>query len=109
MSTHKEKVEKALYLTMDPAVIKPMVENRIRTENRRISMMFSYLQGFNTYLEEYSAEVVITELNKYLADMKTILLQYTAHIDKYIGDGIVSEFGTPIRHEKHPLLAVACA
>lgn len=106
---HKEKVEEALYSTMDPAVVKLMIENRIRTENRRISVMFSDLKGFTIYSEEHSAEVVITELNKYLADMETILLQYNAHIDKYMGDGIMSEFGAPIRYEKHPLLAVACA
>jgi len=52
---------------------------------------------------------VITELNKYLADMETILLNYNAHIDKYMDGGIMSEFGAPIRYVKHPLLAVACA
>lgn len=109
ISAHKEKVEEALYSTMDPAVVKLMIEGRIRTENRRISVMFSDLKGFTNYSEEHSAEVVITELNKYLADMETILLQYNAHIDKYMGDGIMSEFGAPIRYEKHPLLAVACA
>ena len=94
---------------MDPAVVKLMIENRIRTENRRISVMFSDLKGFTQYSEEHSAEVVITELNKYLADMENILLTYNAHIDKYMGDGIMSEFGAPIRYEKHALLAVAAA
>lgn len=106
---HKEKVEETLYSTMDPAVVKLMIENRIRTENRRISVMFSDLKGFTNYSEEHSAEVVITELNKYLGDMENILLQYNAHIDKYMGDGIMSEFGAPIRFEKHALLAVASA
>ncbi len=106
---HKEKVEEALYSTMDPAVVKLMIENRIRTENRRISVMFSDLKGFTQYSEEHSAEVVITELNKYLADMENILLTYNAHIDKYMGDGIMSEFGAPIRYEKHALLAVSAA
>lgn len=106
---HKEKVEETLYSTMDPAVVKLMIENRIRTENRRISVMFSDLKGFTAYSEDHSAEVVITELNKYLGDMENILLQYNAHIDKYMGDGIMSEFGAPIRYEKHPLLAVACS
>ena len=106
---HKEKVEETLYSTMDPAVVKLMIENRIRTENRRISVMFSDLKGFTQYSEEHSAEVVITELNKYLADMENILLTYNAHIDKYMGDGIMSEFGAPIRYEKHSLLCVAAA
>lgn len=94
---------------MDPAVVKLMIENRIRTENRRISVMFSDLKGFTQYSEEHSAEVVITELNKYLADMENILLTYNAHIDKYMGDGIMSEFGAPIRYEKHALLSVSAA
>ena len=106
---HKEKVEEALYSTMDPAVVKLMIEGRIRTENRRISVLFSDLEGFTSYSEEHSAEVVITELNKYLGDMETILLQYYAHIDKYMGDGIMVEFGAPIRYEKHALLAVTSA
>lgn len=106
---HKEKVEETLYPTMDPAVVKLLIENRIRTENRRISVMFSDLKGFTQYSKEHSAEVVISELNKYLADMENILLQYNAHIDKYMGDGIMSEFGAPIRYKKHALLAVAAA
>ncbi|MEX2132210.1 MAG: HD domain-containing phosphohydrolase [Pseudohongiellaceae bacterium] len=109
IKAHKEKVEEALYSTMDPAVVKLMIENRIRTENRRISVLFADLKGFTQYSEEHSAEVVITELNKYLADMETVLLQYNAHIDKYMGDGIMAEFGAPIRFEKHPLLSVTCA
>ena len=109
IKAHKEKVEEALYSTMDPAVVKLMIENRIRTENRRISVLFADLKGFTQYSEEHSAEVVITELNKYLGDMETVLLQYYAHIDKYMGDGIMAEFGAPIRYEKHPLLACACA
>ncbi len=107
MLAHKEKVEEALYSTMDPAVVKLMIENRIRTENRRISVMFCDLKGFTAYSDQHPPEEVIAELNKYLADMETILLQYNAHIDKYMGDGIMSEFGAPLRHEKHALLAAA--
>lgn len=106
---HKEKVEEALYSTMDPAVVKLMIEGRIRTENRRISTMICDLKGFADYSDEHPPEEVITELNKYLADMETILLQYNAHIDKYMGDSIMSEFGAPIRYEKHALMAAASA
>ncbi len=108
ISAHKEKVEEALYSTMDPAVAKLMIDNRIRTENRRISVMFSDLNGFTKYSEGHAAEDVINILNRYLTDMEIILLQYNAHIDKYMGDGIMSEFGAPLRAEKHTTLAVAC-
>ncbi len=107
ISAHKEKVEETLYTTMDPVVAKLVIENRIRTENRRISVMFSDLMGFTQYSEDHSPEVVITELNKYLADMENILVQYKAHIDKYMGDGIMAEFGAPVSLQRHALLAAA--
>ena len=46
---HKAKVEEALYSTMEPAVDKLMIEGSIRTENRRISVLFSDLKGFTSY------------------------------------------------------------
>ena len=109
ITAHKEKVEEALFSTMDPAVIKLMTEGRIRSENRLITAMFSGLKGFAEYAEQHSAEIVINKLNKYLAEMETTLLQYNAHIDKYMGDSIQSEFGAPIHFEKHSLLALGCA
>ena len=52
---HKEEVEETLYSTMDPAVVKLMIEGRIRTENRRIGVMFSDLKGFTQYSKDHSA------------------------------------------------------
>lgn len=109
ITAHKKQVEEALFATMDPAVVKLMTEGRIRSENRRISVMFSSLKDFAEYAEQNSAELVINKLNRYLADMETTLLQFNAHIDKYMGDSIMSEFGAPIRFEKHALLALGCA
>ncbi|MEW6306714.1 MAG: HD domain-containing phosphohydrolase, partial [Verrucomicrobiota bacterium] len=35
-----------------------------------------------------------------------VLLHYHAHIDKYMGDAILAEFGAPVDYERHALLAV---
>ncbi len=108
ISEDKEKVEEALYSTMDPMVAKLMIDNRIRTENRRLSVMFSDLNGFTRFCEGQAPEDILAILNRYLADMEILLTQYNGHIDKYMGDGIMSEFGAPLRAEKHATLAVAC-
>jgi len=105
---HKNKVEQTLYSTMDAAVVKLIIEDRLRTEKRRISILFSDLEGFTSYAEDRGAEIVITDLNAYLQEMEQIVLSYSAHIDKYIGDAVMCEFGAPIHHEHHSLLAV-CA
>lgn len=104
---HKDKVEEALYSTMDAAVVKLMIEKRLRTEKRRISILFCDLKGFTKYSENQRPEAVVTDLNKYLAEMETTLFEYRAHIDKYMGDGIMAEFGAPVDYERHALLATS--
>ena len=49
ITARKERVEETLYSTMDPVVVKLMTQGRIRTENRRISVMRSDLKGFTKY------------------------------------------------------------
>jgi adenylate cyclase len=106
MESLKAKVEEALYATMDSSVVKLMIEGRLRNEKRNISILFSDLVGFTAYSEELPPEVVIRDLNRYLSDMEPILLTYRGHIDKYMGDGIMCEFGAPLDFETYPLLAV---
>lgn len=109
LKIRKHKVEDVLYATMDPSVVKLIIENRLRTEKRRISILFCDLVNFTLYSEQLSAEVVIADLNRYLASMETILLQYKAHIDKYVGDGIMAEFGAPVDFERSSLMSVVAA
>jgi len=105
----KKKVEAALYSTMDSSVVNLMIEGRLRNEKRPLSVMFSDLVGFTTYSENTAPENVVAELNRYLADMEPVLLSYHAHIDKYMGDGIMCEFGAPLEFSMHRLMAVVAA
>ncbi|MGH7168565.1 MAG: HD domain-containing phosphohydrolase [Nitrospiraceae bacterium] len=102
----KAKVEEALYATMDASVVKLMIEGRLRNDKRNVSVLFSDLAGFTTYSEEHPPETVIQELNRYLGEMEPILLAFHGHIDKYMGDGIMCEFGAPWDFETYRLLAV---
>src|SRR5208282_3519304 len=83
-----------------------LIEGRLRTEKRRVSVLFSDLEKFTTYSAEKRPEMVIGDLNKYFADMEAVLLAYRGHIDKYMGDGIMVEFGAPVDYEQQALLAV---
>ena len=102
----KKRVEEALYSTMDASVVKLIIEKRLRTEKRKISILFSDLKDFTAFSEDFRPEVVITDLNRLLEEMEKVLLDYKAHIDKYLGDGIMVEFGAPNDYERHALLAV---
>jgi HD-GYP domain-containing protein (c-di-GMP phosphodiesterase class II) len=105
----KNKVENALYSTMDSDVVNLMIEGRLRNEKRQMSVMFADLVGFTTYSENIPPENVVDDLNRYLGDMEPIMLAYHGHIDKYMGDGIMCEFGAPLEFATYPLLAAICA
>jgi HD-GYP domain-containing protein (c-di-GMP phosphodiesterase class II) len=109
VETMKTKVEETLYATMDSSVVNMIIEGRLRNEKRTMTVLFSDLAGFTSYAEDIPPEVVIRDLNRYLGDMEPVLLAYRGHIDKYMGDGIMCEFGAPLDFEMHRLMAVLAA
>jgi adenylate cyclase len=102
----KSKVEDTLYATMDSSVVNLIIEGRLRTEKRNVAVLFSDLSGFTSYSEDRPPELVIRDLNRYLADIEPIILAYRGHIDKYMGDGTMCEFGAPIDSDAYRLQAV---
>jgi len=104
----KSKVEEVLHMSMDPIVAQMMIEKRLRNEKKNISALMVDLQGFTTYSEQRQPETVIQELNSFLDDMASYVEAYYAHHDAYTGDGFILEFGSPIDHKNHALLATVC-
>ena len=102
----KTRVEDALFSVMDSKVARLMIEGKLRNDKRQISVLFSDLKDFTLYSEQNPPERVINELNAYLGEMEDCITQFYGHIDKYIGDGIMVEFGAPIKYKNHAILAV---
>jgi HD-GYP domain-containing protein (c-di-GMP phosphodiesterase class II) len=109
MEEMKEKVEKTLYSTMDPIVAKLATEGKLRFEKREISIMFTDLTSFTRYSDQNRPDVVVDELNSYLSQMEPAIDMFRGHIDKYMGDGMMIEFGAPVDYDRHALLAVLAA
>jgi sigma-B regulation protein RsbU (phosphoserine phosphatase) len=99
------------YLTKE--VVNRLLESkdglRLGGESREISMIMSDLRGFTAMTTTMSPEQVITFLNRYLAKMVDILIEFRGTIDEIIGDGILAFFGAPEPLDDHPARAVACA
>ncbi len=109
IETLKTKVEDTLFSVMDGNVARMMIEGKLRTEKRRISVLFSDLKDFTSYSDTHPPEQVVDELNTYLHEMGKSIIKYFGHIDKYMGDGIMVEFGAPINYQMHSLMAVLAA
>lgn len=106
MEDMKEKVEKTLYTTMDPTVAKLATQGKLRFEKRDISIMFTDLTNFTSYSDRNRPDVVLEELNQFLGHMEPIIDLFRGHIDKYMGDGVMVEFGAPVDYDRHALMAV---
>jgi adenylate cyclase len=105
----KQKVEKTLYATMDPIVAKLATEGKLRFEKREISVMFTGLTNFTAFSDNNRPDVVLEELNRFLSYIEPIVDAFRGHIDKYMGDGVMVEFGAPAEYQQHALLAVLAA
>lgn len=102
----KERVEKTLYATMDPVVAKLATEGKLRIEKRELSIMFAELTNFASFSDANRPDVVLEELNRFLGYLEPLVDQFHGHIDKYMGDGLMVEFGAPVDYDQHALLAV---
>ncbi|MBI4422806.1 MAG: HD domain-containing protein, partial [Elusimicrobia bacterium] len=101
----KAKVEAVLHYTMDPVVAKLVINRQLRNEKREISVLFADLQNFTAQMETVAPEVSVRDLNRLFSSMEPILALHRGHLDKYIGDGLMSEFGVPYFSEQHALLS----
>ena len=66
-------------------------------------------QNFTTLSERLSPQELVRLLNIYLTEMTAIVLEQGGIIDKYIGDGIMAEYGAPIPVPQHADQAVRTA
>ncbi|MBI5594777.1 MAG: HD domain-containing protein [Elusimicrobia bacterium] len=105
----KSKVESVLYASMDPHVAKLIIDRRLRNEKRSLSVLFADLAEFTRSTEERPPESVIEDLNRLFSEMEPAIARFRGHVDKYLGDGLMVEFGVPLPTENHSLYAVMAA
>jgi len=60
---------------------------------RKISVLFSDIEGFTRLLSRFDPEKVIRLLNEYLTEMTNIIFEYDGMVDKFVGDAIIGIFG----------------
>jgi adenylate cyclase len=105
----KQQVEEALYSTMDATVARLMMQGRLREQKRTITVLSCDLKGLVGLDEQKHPEVVLEMLNQFYEGMEQIVDAYHGHIDRYMGDGVMCEFGAPIDYELHALQAAIAA
>lgn len=77
-------------------------------ERKKVTVLFSDIREFSRIAEQHPPEMVVALLNEYFETMLEAIFKYSGTLDKFIGDGVMVEFGAPLddnEQEKHAVTA----
>ena len=82
---------------------------KIGGRRKTVTILMADLRGFTSIAETSDPEMTVRLLNRFFGAMAKIITAYDGLIDEFLGDGILTIFGVPERHDDDPARAVACA
>ena len=74
-----------------------------------VTVLFSDIRNFTSMSERLTASEVVEMLNAYFARACAVLQEAGGSIDKFIGDAVMVEFGSPLPQPDHAARAVRAA
>jgi len=87
----------------------PATRRPAGTERRLVSVLFLDLVGFTTLSEQRDAEDMRVLLSAYFDTARTVIERHGGVVEKFIGDAVMSVWGTPVAHEDDAERAVRTA
>lgn len=77
---------------------------------RDVAVIFADMRGFTSITERTPPGVLIEKiLNRYFTAMTEVLYAFGGTIDKFLGDGIIGVFGSPIAYPDDPQRALVAS
>lgn len=85
------------------------ISGALKGERRKITVLFSDIRHFASLSEKLPPEEVVCLLNEYLDRMLSIIFYNNGTLDKFMGDGIMAEFGAPLEDPEQEYHAIQTA
>jgi adenylate cyclase len=100
-----EQMQGVLRRYVSPSVVDELLKRGADAfgspEERDVAVLFADLRGYTALAEGLDPHVLVEQvLNRYFRAMTEVLYSYDGTIDKFLGDGVIGAFGTPLaRHD----------
>ncbi|MEM9537812.1 MAG: adenylate/guanylate cyclase domain-containing protein [Cyanobacteria bacterium P01_E01_bin.45] len=87
------------------------LQDLFRGKSLQVSLLFSDIRGFTTISSQLPPEELVPQLNRYLGTMVEAITQHQGCVDKFIGDAVMAEFGSPVSsgHKQDAMNAIQAA
>ena len=74
---------------------------RLGGDRREVTVFFADIRGFTSISRRMAPEDIVEMLNRYFTVVTDIVFRFEGTIDKFIGDAVMSVFGSPIKSPEH--------
>ncbi|MBK8402107.1 adenylate/guanylate cyclase domain-containing protein [Propionivibrio sp.] len=91
------------------ALLKSGTRPELGGQSQTVTVLFSDIRNFTTISERLNAKEVVEMLNTYFERACAPLLAEGGSIDKFIGDAIMVEFGSPLPLADHAIRGIRAA
>lgn len=81
----------------------------IAGEEKQITVLFTDIRDFSKLAQKLDPEEVVSKLNEYLDKMLNVIFANEGTLDKFLGDGLMVEFGAPLEDPDQEKKAIKTA
>jgi adenylate cyclase len=82
---------------------------KLEGENKKVTALVADIRQFTLLSEKLAPEQVVSLLNQYFEKMLDVIFRNYGTLDKFMGDGILVEFGAPLEDVNQEKNALTCA
>lgn len=109
----KELLRQTFERFVSPVVVEKLMQDptqiKLGGQIQEVTVFFADLEGFTSISERTDPEKLLHVLNLYHALIVNVIQSYAGTVDKFIGDGVMALYNTPLHLDDHALRAVLTA
>ncbi|MBZ0299919.1 MAG: response regulator [Anaerolineae bacterium] len=105
----RETFERFVHASVVEQMLRDPGQVKLGGRLQEVTVLFADLEGFTALSEVTPPEELLSILNSYHNLIVSLILQQNGTIDKFLGDGVMALFNTPLEQDNHALYAVETA